>query len=298
MSYQWAGRYEEAMAEYQRSLELNPNFEVALAHVGVAYYQTGKYQQALKWFRRYEAVAPGPMEKSRAYSYIAHVYRTLGDLSAAKAPADQALKAGFYSFEPLVVFSEAGDLVKSSKAEKGMFPAPIFNTRGSRNLIRYEIHDRAYLELTHGKTDQGLTDMAEALRHPPATWEIDSDEDCLATAYLRLGRLDEAIAEYQRVLKINPRYPLAHFHIAQAYDRKGETATAVDYYRLFLETWHDADENIPEVIASRNKLQNAASEFGVAAPAETLFRVVRDETGAECPYAPLLAAARPSLDSH
>ena len=44
----------------------------------------------------------------------------------------------------------------------------------------------------------------------------DAFQDCLANAYLELGRLDEAIAEYQRVISINPNYPLAHYHLAEA----------------------------------------------------------------------------------
>lgn len=88
------------------------------------------------------------------------------------------------------------------------------------------------------------------MRHSPATWEIDALEDCLANAYLELGRFDEAIAEYGRILRLNPNYPLARFHLAEAYKGKGQFDQARDSYKQFLDVWRDADTDIPEVSAA------------------------------------------------
>jgi tetratricopeptide (TPR) repeat protein len=60
-----------------------------------------------------------------------------------------------------------------------------------------------------------LLRMVERFRRPQF-WNIDAYEDCLANAYLELGHFDEAIAEYGRILKLNPNYPLVHYHLAQA----------------------------------------------------------------------------------
>ena len=48
------------------------------------------------------------------------------------------------------------------------------------------------------------------------TWQMESYEDCLANAYLELGRLDEAISEYERILRLNPNYPPVNYHLGQA----------------------------------------------------------------------------------
>jgi tetratricopeptide (TPR) repeat protein len=37
---------------------------------------------------------------------------------------------------------------------------------------------------------------------------------------IELGRFDEAIAEYERILKLNPNYPLVHYHLAQPMKEK------------------------------------------------------------------------------
>ncbi len=64
------------------------------------------------------------------------------------------------------------------------------------------------------------------LGHAPPTYSLDSFEDGLANALLELGRLDEAAAEYERILRLNPNYPLAQYHLAQAYERKGQLKEA------------------------------------------------------------------------
>ena len=84
--------------------------------------------------------------------------------------------------------------------------------------------------------------------------DIDSFEDCLANAYLELGQLEEAITEYNRILKLNPNYPLLHYHLGQAYERKGQGEQARAEYQPFLEIWKDADQDVPEVIAAKKAL--------------------------------------------
>ncbi len=83
---------------------------------------------------------------------------------------------------------------------------------------------------------------------------IDAYEDCLANPYLGLERLDDAIAEYERILKLNPNYPLVHYHLAQAYERTGQPDQARAEYEQFLQVWKDADGDVPEIVGARKAL--------------------------------------------
>ena len=58
MSYQWAGRYTEAMQEYNRALALKPNFEVAMIHLANSHFQMGGYQEAIALYQKYIEIAP------------------------------------------------------------------------------------------------------------------------------------------------------------------------------------------------------------------------------------------------
>ena len=83
---------------------------------------------------------------------------------------------------------------------------------------------------------------------------MDLYEDCLANAYLGAARVEEAIDEYQRILRLNPNYPLAQYHLAQAYQRKGQPAEARTAYERFLQIWKSADADIPEVVNAKREL--------------------------------------------
>ena len=104
--------------------------------------------------------------------------------------------------------------------------------RGARGAFRELPFCQGQIELKSGRPAQAIEKFKETLQYRPPIWNIDAYEDCLANAYLELGRYDEAIAEYERILKPNPNYPLLHFHLAQVYERKNQAAESEEYLKL------------------------------------------------------------------
>ncbi|HVP57039.1 MAG TPA: FlgO family outer membrane protein [bacterium] len=84
----------------------------------------------------------------------------------------------------------------------------------------------------------------------------------LALAYLKAGKLGEAVAMFEKVLSRYDDYRLYeapgcvkdHYDLGRAYDKSGWTAKAIEQYQEFLETWKDADPGIPEVEDARARL--------------------------------------------
>jgi len=76
----------------------------------------------------------------------------------------------------------------------------------------------------------------------------------LANAYLELGQLDEVINEYQRILRLNPNYPLVHYHLGQTYERQGNHDRARAEYERFIQVWKDSDADLLEVSAAKKWL--------------------------------------------
>jgi tetratricopeptide (TPR) repeat protein len=128
-----------------------------------------------------------------------------------------------------------------------------YPTRGSRNELRSYDYYLGTLELREKHIDQATQHFREALRHLPPSSGMDLYEDCLANAYLGAARLEEAIGEYQRILRLNQNYPLAQYHLAQAYQRKGQVAEARAAYERFLQIWKNADADIPEVVDAKRE---------------------------------------------
>ena len=88
----------------------------------------------------------------------------------------------------------------------------------------------------------------------PLSWDLDPLRDCLANAYLELGRFDEAIVEYRRVLRLNPRYPLAHYHLGLALAGKGDARASREAHAEFLRVWSQADDDLPQVVDAKRRL--------------------------------------------
>jgi len=251
---QWAGRYDEANQEYQRALQLKPDFQIAMVHLGNLYFQEGRYRAAIEEYQHYVQAAATNAERERGYGSIGYVEMRRGDLAAAERDAVQALhyeKMGFAL--PYFIALARNDLPQARKLEKVMENLAA-NDRGARSSLRTLYYYRGMLALRGEATDEAIENFKLAVSHRPPTWNFDAWEDCTANAYLQVGRLDEAIAEYQRIEDLNRNYPLLHYHLGQAYERKGQREAARSEYEHFLQDWKDADPDGPEVVAAKKSL--------------------------------------------
>ena len=258
--HQMFGRYEEAIAAYQRALALNPESRVAIIHLGNTYFQQGRYQAAIEQYQRYIQVARDDKTRGRGYEYLAHVYLKKGDLGRAEAAARQATqcyKQAAWVSLPIAV--ARGDRRAVEKLKPELLASLSQAELAERGYLRIYYHCLGYVAQTSGHAEEAIKYFKEAVRHQPVYWNFDLLEDCLANAYLEFGWLNEAIAEYERLLRFNPNYPLAHYHLGQAYERQGKWEQARAAYQRFLEIWKDADRELPVVVQAKERL--AASEL-------------------------------------
>jgi serine/threonine protein kinase/Tfp pilus assembly protein PilF len=86
--------------------------------------------------------------------------------------------------------------------------------------------------------------------------------DFPAQVLLLEEKVDEAIAEYEKITEIDPSevafrplvHPFGHLRLAKLYERKGLQDKAIEQYELALSYWKDADPGLAPVIDARESL--------------------------------------------
>lgn len=263
MSFQQAGRYESAAAEYNAALSLDPEFEPAIIHLGDLYFQQGRYRDAVRQYQRYIQVTGADAARAVGYSSLARVYGRQRDfIRAEQAARNETRYAKGAVWSERLLSLERGETVKAARSKDRFlenFQEVPYPGRGSRDERRSYEYYLGALALHDKQPSQAIAHFQAALRHLPPTSGQDLYEDCLANAYLEFARLDEAISEYQRILRLNPNYPLAQYHLAQAFRQKGQSEQARAAYEQFLQIWKGADAEVPEVVDARRELLDLAA---------------------------------------
>jgi tetratricopeptide (TPR) repeat protein/DNA-binding winged helix-turn-helix (wHTH) protein len=253
MSYQWSGEYEKAIAEYLSALQLNPGFEIAVFHLGNTYFQQGRYRKALEQYQHYIELAQSNLERARGADAIGQIYLSKRDLKQAATWAQKAARYDKYMLRVSVLVAlERGDQKEAERLLK-IYESFPYMQRGVRPTQRHYSYLEGSIAFSEGRSGDAIEKFKLARGQFAPTFEIDAYEDCLANGYLNTGQLDDAISEYQRLLQLNPNYPLAQFHLAQAYERKGQVTQARNSYREFLRIWQNADADLNEVNVAREK---------------------------------------------
>jgi tetratricopeptide (TPR) repeat protein len=91
--------------------------------------------------------------------------------------------------------------------------------------------------------------------------------DGLARAYLRKGEIDKAITEYKRLITFDPKskdrrliHPKYHYRLAKLYEEKGWADKATKEYEKFIDIYHNADDDLPELIDPKERLVSLREE--------------------------------------
>jgi len=91
---------------------------------------------------------------------------------------------------------------------------------------------------------------------------IPFDADFYARAFQKKGDIDKAIAEYEKLMILNPAasddrplfHPLGRFRLAKLYEEKGQYAKAIKQYEKALEVWKNADKGLKVVKDAKERL--------------------------------------------
>jgi tetratricopeptide (TPR) repeat protein/DNA-binding winged helix-turn-helix (wHTH) protein len=217
MAYEQSGSYEDAVSEYNRALALNAEFEPSLIHLGDTYYQTGQYEKAVDQYQKYIQIANTTDAQAMGYGDLVLVYLAMDRMPEAEKAAASEVKCNPNAvWGSLLIALKKSDYTTVEHLKQVLFRGIPTQERGTPGDQRTKFYYEGYIDLQEGNTQKALTEFSIALQHLPPSSGIDTYEDCLANAELQLGHFQEAASEFNRILQLNPNYPRARAHLAEA----------------------------------------------------------------------------------
>ena len=211
-AFQRMNKMDEALESLTRALGVLPDWEVALGLRCETLAHQRKFERALKDCDR--AIALNP-KSAPAFLVRAEVRMNMYEYDRALADASEALRIQPTNYYALLVrgsvYTESGktdlaiaDLDAAIRLEPQKRPA---------------WNERCWARATANRElDRALADCNKALGIEPTS---QNTRDSLAFVYLRMGKHTQAIAEYDAVLKVDPKRAASLFGRGIAKRRSG-----------------------------------------------------------------------------
>jgi len=99
LAFYWARNYDQAIDQFQKTLELDPSFPPALVILPAAYEQKGMLEEAIAGFQRGITLTKGP-EKILAMAGLGHVYAVSGRKTEARKILGELQRLSEHSYVP------------------------------------------------------------------------------------------------------------------------------------------------------------------------------------------------------
>jgi tetratricopeptide (TPR) repeat protein len=280
------GRRDEAIAAYQRALDISPDAETYVS-LGLQYDAAGRVEEEIEAFKRSIRVNPGNVD---AYDYLAHTYSGLGRHDEALKLAKQAIAIRPDDAEAFLVLGASYSA--TSQYAAGLAAVQQAIKLSPDNTNAYGILGSIYLALE--RYQEAVDTLKRAIQLEPADAEtyyrlgvayealsVNNGGDTareeataalkraidlqpnFADAYATLGaqyhRLDhphEAAEACGQAIRLKPAYAYAHLCLGLASLRMGKIDPAVEEYQALESLDHVMAGQLSEAITKSKALTN------------------------------------------
>ncbi len=206
------GQFDEAITQYRKALEINPNFAEAYNNLGAALASRGQFDEAIASCRKALAIEPNN----------ADFYSNLGMALAGAGRMDDAVAE-----YRMAVELNPGE----AKSHYNLGNALVNCQRIDEAIAQYEMalqiepnfvaaHNNFGTLLARiGRFDEAIAQYEKSLQIKPDSAKTHNN---LGLALMECGRFDEATSHFQRALELKPDYTDAHNNLGIAQSRREE----------------------------------------------------------------------------
>jgi tetratricopeptide (TPR) repeat protein len=226
------GKIDEALENYQMSVQINPNYEDALNNLGYALAGQKKFNDSLPYYEAALRVRPNHTE----------VHNNLGNALSELGRIDEAIRHYRIVLEQKPDHADAHNNLGIALAMQGKLDEAIPHFM---DAIRFKTdYASAHSNLGNAfaaqhKFEEAIGEYRESLRLKPDDAQAHNN---LGNALAEQGNLDEAIKEYTKALQLNADNPEAHFNLGVTLVRKGNPQEAATHFREALRLKPDYGE--------------------------------------------------------
>jgi tetratricopeptide (TPR) repeat protein len=263
-----ADRYEQAIADFDRALELRPDHNASLGDRGEAYRLMGRHDQALSDFSGAIELDP---EDTWAIASRGQAYQAMGRYEEALADFNRAIEldpeldwpiiSRGQAYQAMDRYEEAlADFNRAIELDPEQAWPIISRGQAYQAMDRYEealadfnraieldpedawaIASRGEAYRLMGRHDQALSDFSRAIElDPEDAWAIASR----GQAYQAMGRYEEALADFNRAIELHPEDAWPIISRGQAYQAMGRYEEALADFNRVLEIDPGHDEAV------------------------------------------------------
>ena len=237
------GNVDEAIAHYQRALQIRPYYAEARNNLGNALLKNGHVDEAISDYRRALQLKPDNAE----------AHNNLGEALLKKGKVDEAIAQFQKALQIKPDNAAAHYNLGNALLQKGGADEAIAQFQKALQIIP-DYADASYnlgnALLQKGDVDDAIACYQRALETDPNFAEAHNN---LGNALFQRGRVDEAIAQFRQALQIEPGYAEASYNLGEALLKKGNADEAISLYQRALQTKPDypaALNNLAWVLAT------------------------------------------------
>jgi tetratricopeptide (TPR) repeat protein len=242
------GNYDETGPILDRLAELSPGSE--LTYRGALYMRLGRMNEAERLYKaQLESPNPGSAP-GRSYTILARFYYHTGEYEKGLEYVRQALDAvpDFYNSWVAGLLAAANGQLDVARTHTPVIKEYFTETENESEVVEALSERRFYYHLL-GEIALAEGDPSRAVEMHQMVVRFCSHTDWpffgtyLGLAYLAAEDYDNAAAEFEEVLTINPNYPRALLYLGQTYIERGEHDKAKEVLLRLKKVWSKADED-------------------------------------------------------
>jgi tetratricopeptide (TPR) repeat protein len=291
VAYGRAGRFQEAIREYEQARPFMPRDAYLHYNLGVALMGLSRFQEAIDCFG--EALRLKP-DFADAHSNLGYAFFQVGQAPAAIGHWEQSLQLkpedAKVHYNLGIALGQCGkmpDAIEHLEQAVRLDPGWAAARTNLADALRQvgaspEVIEQSMQALQHrpddatahynsgialakaGRTREAIAHYQQSLRINPNSPEVHKN---LGNALLRLGNVQEAIEHYEQALRLKPEQADAHNNLGIALERAGRAPEAVGQYEQALRLKPDFAEaynNLASALLGLGQVETAIEHYNHA----------------------------------